>query len=81
MRHQYDDDFRAVRSGPVSGGSAAAPGGPRVQPFYCPYCAEEDFVPSGPLDAVDGEFHCRCCGRRFRVTFLGLGDPEPAREG
>lgn len=49
--------------------------GPRVQPFYCPYCCEEDFVPSGPLDGPDGEFHCRSCDRRFRVTFLGIGAP------
>jgi hypothetical protein len=23
----------------------------RVQPFYCPYCGEEDFVPSASLSA------------------------------
>jgi transposase-like protein len=57
---------------------------PRVQPFYCPYCGEEDFVPAGPLDSGDsghsggGHFHCRSCDRRFVVRFLGLGPgPEP----
>ena len=52
---------------------------PRVQPFYCPYCGEEDFVPAGPLAPGDsgepgeGQFHCRSCDRRFVVRFLGLG--------
>jgi transcription elongation factor Elf1 len=46
---------------------------PRAQPFYCPYCGEEDFVPSGEHE---GEFHCRSCNRRFSVTYLGLG-PSP----
>lgn len=49
---------------------------PRAQPFYCPYCAEEDFVPFGDQQ---GEFHCRSCDRRFAVRFLGLGAaPTPA---
>ncbi len=43
---------------------------PRAQPFYCPYCAEEDFVPDGD---EQGEFHCRSCDRRYLVRFLGLG--------
>ena len=47
---------------------------PRVQPFYCPYCGEEDFVPSGEHE---GEFHCRSCDRRFAVKYLGLG-PSPS---
>ena len=47
--------------------------GPRVSPFYCPYCAEEDFVPVGALDEPDGQFHCRSCDRRYRLSFLGLG--------
>ena len=49
---------------------------PRVQPFYCPYCGEEDFVPAGPLEPgepAEGQFHCRSCDRRFVVRFLGLG--------
>lgn len=48
--------------------------GGRAQPFYCPYCGEEDFVPTGD----DGAYHCRSCDRRFTVHFLGLG---PADEG
>jgi len=43
---------------------------PRVQPFYCPWCGEEDFVPSGE---EQGQYHCRSCDRRYAVKFLGLG--------
>jgi transcription elongation factor Elf1 len=50
---------------------------PRVQPFYCPYCGEEDFVPSGEQA---GEFHCRSCDRRFRVSYIALG-PSPIDAG
>lgn len=46
----------------------------RAQPFYCPYCGEEDFVPAGEQD---GEYHCRSCDRRFLVRFLGLGARPP----
>lgn len=51
---------------------------PRAQPFYCPFCGEEDFVPSGdgPPEASEGEYHCRSCDRRFTVRYLGLG-PSP----
>jgi transcription elongation factor Elf1 len=49
---------------------------PRVQPFYCPYCGEEDFVPFGPPGSTGGDFHCRSCDRRFEVRFLGLGAPD-----
>ena len=47
---------------------------PRVQPFYCPWCGEEDFVPSG---SRHDQYHCRSCDRRYAVAFLGLG---PAAE-
>lgn len=54
--------------------------GPRVSPFHCPYCAEEDFVPVGSLEEPDGQFHCRSCDRRYRLSFLGLGPgPAPGR--
>lgn len=43
---------------------------PRAHPFYCPYCGEEDFVPSGDQEET---FHCRSCDRAFLVRFLGLG--------
>jgi transposase-like protein len=43
--------------------------GARVQPFYCPYCGEEDFVPAGE----ESGFWCRSCDRRFVVRFLGIG--------
>lgn len=41
---------------------------PRAQPFYCPYCGDEDFVPFG--DA--GEYRCESCARHFAVRFLGI---------
>jgi hypothetical protein len=41
---------------------------PRAQPFYCPYCGEEDLRPG----AATG-WHCLVCDRRFELTFLGLG--------
>lgn len=49
---------------------SVAPTGPRAVPFYCPYCGEEDFVPSGE---EHGRYHCRSCDRHFVVRFLGLG--------
>lgn len=49
-------------------------GSPRAQPFYCPYCGEEDFVPFGG----GGQYHCHSCNRRFGVQFLGLGGGNPA---
>ncbi|MGH2767757.1 MAG: hypothetical protein ACRDIF_02245 [Actinomycetota bacterium] len=55
------------------------PGGPtpRAQPFYCPYCGEEDFVPFGE---EGGRFFCYSCTRHFVVMFLGLGaSPEIAK--
>lgn len=41
---------------------------PRAQPFYCPYCGEQDLRP-----AEEGGFHCRSCDRLFELTYLGLG--------
>ena len=49
---------------------------PRAQPFYCPYCSEEDFVPDGDEPGI---YHCRSCDRRFMVRFLGLGGEERRR--
>jgi len=67
----------------VTGESPApTPDGVRVQPYYCPYCGEEDFVPSGPLDGPGerpgGEYHCRSCNRRYGVRFLGHGAARAA---
>lgn len=54
--------------------------GPRVSPFHCPYCAEEDFVPVGAMSEPDGQFYCRSCDRRYRVSFIGLGlGPGPGQ--
>jgi transposase-like protein len=58
----------------VTGGPTA-----RAQPFYCPYCGEEDFVPAGE---EAGHFYCRSCDRHYAVRFLGLGGAaEQARAG
>lgn len=47
---------------------------PRAQPFYCPYCAEEDFVPGED----PGSYHCNSCDRYFVVKFLGVGGSSAA---
>ena len=45
----------------------------RAVPFYCPYCGEEELEPRGEGRA----YHCGSCDRRFEVSFIGLGDPDP----
>lgn len=42
---------------------------PRAQPFYCPYCGEEDFAPFGEEPAA---YVCNSCTRCYVVRFLGL---------
>ena len=42
---------------------------PRMQPFYCPYCGEQDLRPADPAG-----YRCQVCDRRFELTFLGLGE-------
>ena len=42
---------------------------PRAQPFYCPFCGEQDFVPDGD---EPGRFLCNSCDRYFVVRFDGL---------
>ena len=42
---------------------------PRVQPFFCPYCGEQDLRPS-----ASSGWHCRTCDRRFELTFVALGE-------
>ena len=44
---------------------------PRAQPFYCPFCGEQDLRPS----ATAG-WHCAVCDRRFELAFLGLGEEQ-----
>lgn len=50
-----------------------SPAGGRAQPFYCPYCGEEDFVPFGD---TAGAYLCRSCTRQYVVTFVGLVPAE-----
>ncbi len=47
---------------------------PRVQPFYCPYCGEQDLRPSGG-DA----WHCRVCDRVWELTYRGIAAREAGR--
>lgn len=50
---------------------------PRAQPFYCPYCGEEDFVPFGD---EPGRYLCHSCQRHYAVRFVGLAPPEQDEE-
>jgi len=56
----------------VSGASPT----PRAQPFFCPYCGEQDIRPAEEA----GVFHCELCDRLWRLEFKGLtraSDREP----
>jgi predicted RNA-binding Zn-ribbon protein involved in translation (DUF1610 family) len=46
----------------------------RAQPFYCPYCGEEDFVPTEEA----GAYACNSCGRQYVVRLIALhaGGPQ-----
>jgi transposase-like protein len=41
----------------------------RAEPFYCPYCGEEDLRPHG---TTHGEWECRACRRVFALSMRGL---------
>jgi transposase-like protein len=45
---------------------------PRVQPFYCPYCGEQDIRPS----VHEGAFHCAVCDRVWSLEYRGPAGPE-----
>ena len=49
-----------------------------AQPFYCPYCGEEDFVPWGE---EKGAYLCNSCLRHFSVKFLGLHSKDAETTG
>ena len=42
---------------------------PRAQPYYCPYCGEQDLRPG----EEHGTYHCRTCDRLWRLEFKRLG--------
>lgn len=46
----------------------------RAQPYYCPYCGEQDLRPAEP----ERSYHCRTCDRTFKLEFVGLGEPKEA---
>lgn len=48
--------------------SAAAGGGERAQPFYCPYCGETDLRPGED----HGTWRCEICERPFALSYRGL---------
>jgi transposase-like protein len=50
----------------------------RAQPFYCPYCGEEDFV---PFEGEPGRYYCNSCNRHFKLSFLGLGRASSPKGG
>ena len=45
---------------------------PRAQPFYCPYCGEQDIRP----DERDDAYRCAVCERRWTLSYLGLTESE-----
>ena len=38
----------------------------RAQPFYCPYCAEQDLRPG----EQHGTYHCLTCDRVFGLKYV-----------
>jgi transcription initiation factor TFIIIB Brf1 subunit/transcription initiation factor TFIIB len=40
----------------------------KAQPFYCPYCGEEDFVP----ETEPAGYFCNSCGRHYAIKLLGI---------
>jgi ribosomal protein L37AE/L43A len=44
---------------------------PRAQPYYCPYCGEQDIRPGEET----GTYHCRTCDRVWKLEFRRLGAP------
>ena len=50
--------------------------GGHSQPFYCPYCGEEDFEPFGD---EAGRFACNSCDRAWKVELVGV-NVSTARE-
>ena len=41
----------------------------RMAPFSCPYCGDEDQLPS---EEGHGAWECAACSRAFSLKFLGL---------
>lgn len=41
---------------------------PRAQPYYCPYCGEQDLRPADERST----YHCRTCDRLWRLEFTRL---------
>lgn len=54
----------------------SALGTAHAQPFYCPYCGEQDIRPA----ADERTYHCRTCDRLWALTYLRLGNPDEQEE-
>ncbi|HEX9775506.1 MAG TPA: hypothetical protein VGB83_07990 [Actinomycetota bacterium] len=50
----------------------SVPGTAHAQPFYCPYCGEQDLRPAGD----DRAYHCRTCDRLWELRFIQVGNPD-----
>ncbi len=49
----------------------SVPGSAHAQPFFCPYCGEQDIRPG----AEERTYHCEVCDRLWALTYLRLGNP------
>jgi transposase-like protein len=45
-----------------------------AQPFYCPYCGEQEIRPGESV----GTFVCEICTRTWKLDYLGTGTGEGA---
>jgi transposase-like protein len=43
--------------------------GGRAQPFYCPYCGEQDIRPA----EQDKTYRCKTCDRTWKLEYVQLG--------
>jgi ribosomal protein L37AE/L43A len=41
----------------------------RAQPYFCPYCGEQDIRPAEEAST----YHCSVCDRVWKLGFIGLG--------
>ncbi len=44
----------------------------RAEPFYCPFCGDEDLHPSEAVSGAVSPWGCRSCRRVFTLTLVGL---------
>ncbi|WP_114454022.1 transposase [Halopolyspora algeriensis] len=63
----------------MSHGAGVPEPGPegRAVPFYCPYCGDEDLIPTSE---PPGAWRCQACRRVFTVKLAGLALTEEDEE-